>query len=77
MRLEKPDEHIFCLLDKDFNFVRRLVLLENTYYRPEEFTGQRTYLEDGRLVIWPSGIYYITSTFYQNSERWDKMGLEV
>lgn len=77
MKLERPDEHLFVLLDRNFNFVRRLELKVNTYYVPDEFVNSRTYLEDMRLVKWEGEIYGISSTFYLNSERWDKMGLEV
>lgn len=77
MKLECPDEHLFVLLDSHFNFVRRLDLKRNTYYVPDEFVDSRTYLEDMRLVVWNGDIYGVSSTFYLNSERWDKMGLEV
>ena len=77
MKLEHPDEHLFVLLDRNFNFVRRLDLKRNTYYVPNEFRGSKTYLEDMRLVKWEGDIYGVSSTFYLNSERWDKMGLEV
>lgn len=77
MKLEHPADHLFVLLDGNFNFVRRLDLKRNTYYVPDEFVNSRTYLEDMRLVKWDGDIYGISSTFYLNSERWDKMGLEV
>lgn len=77
MKLERPDEHLFVLLDRNFNFVRRLDLKRNTYYVPPDFKGSKTYLEDMRLVKWEGDIYGVSSTFYLNSERWDKMGLEV
>lgn len=77
MKLERPDEHLFVLLDRNFNFVRRLDLKRNTYYVPPDFRGSKTYLEDMRLVKWEGEIYGVSSTFYLNSERWDKMGLEV
>lgn len=77
MKLERPDEHLFVLLDSHFNFVRRLDLKRNTYYVPTEFRESKTYLEDMRLVVWNGDIYGVSSTFYLNSERWDKMGLEV
>lgn len=77
MALERPDEHLFVLLDNHFNFVRRLELKANTYYVPDEFVNSRTYLEDMRLVKWEGEIYGVSSTFYLNSEGWDKMGLEV
>ena len=77
MALERPDEHLFVLLDRNFNFVRRLDLKRNTYYVPPDFRGSKTYLEDMRMVVWNGDIYGVSSTFYLNSERWDKMGLEV
>ena len=77
MKLERPDEHLFVLLDSHFNFVRRLDLKHNTYYVPTEFRESKTYLEDMRMVKWKGDIYGISSTFYLNSESWDKMGLEV
>ena len=77
MRLEHPDEHIFCRLDRDFNFVRRLHLAENTYYKPFEFWDSRTYLEDGRLCDWNGQIYITSATFYTRNKRYEKIGLEV
>lgn len=77
MVLEHPDEHIFCLLDGDFNFVRRLNLVENTYYKPSEFSDNRTYLEDGRLCEWNGDIYLTSATFYTKDNRYERMGLEV
>lgn len=77
MILEHPDEHIFVMLDHDFNFKRRMNLSENTYYKPEEFKEKRTYLEDGRLTRWNDDLYFTTATFYTNEERWEKMGLEI
>ena len=77
MVLEHPDEHIFCLLDGDFNFVKRLNLAGNTYYKPREFKGDRTYLEDGRLCEWNGEIYFSSATFYTRNQRYEKMGLEV
>ena len=77
MVLEKPDEHIFCLLDRDFNLVKRLHLAANTYHKPHEFRDNRTYLEDGRLCEWEGEIYLTSATFYTKSNRYEKMGLEV
>lgn len=77
MVLQHPEEHIFCLLDGDFNFVRRLNLVENTYYKPSEFSDNRTYLEDGRLCEWDGEIYLTSATFYTRNNRYEKMGLEV
>lgn len=77
MRLEHPDEHIFCLLDHDFNFVRRLKIAENTYHKPNEFRDRKTYLEDGRMCEWDGAIYFTSSTFYTNDNRYEMMGLEV
>ena len=77
MVLEHPDEHIFCLLDRDFNFVKRLQIAENTYFKPHEFRDNRTYLEDGRLCDWNGEAYLTSATFYTNNSHWEKMGLEV
>ena len=77
MRLENPDQHLFLLLDRDFNFIHQLHLTKNTYYKPDEFENERTYLEDGRLTKWNNEIYFTTATFYQHNEQWSKMGLEV
>ena len=77
MVLEHPDEHIFCLLDGDFNLVRRLHIAANTYYKPHEFRDNRTYLEDGRLCEWDREIYLTSATFYTRNNRYEKMGLEV
>lgn len=77
MVLEHPDEHIFCLLDGDFNLVRRLHIAANTYHKPSEFRDNRTYLEDGRLCEWEGEIYLTSATFYTKSNRYEKMGLEV
>ena len=77
MVLAHSDEHIFCLLDGDFNFVKRLPITENTYYKPIEFKDSRTYLEDGRMCDWGGGIYLTSATFYTHNSHWEKMGLEV
>lgn len=77
MVLVHPDEHIFCLLDHELNLVRRLHLAENTYYKPNEFADRKTYLEDGRMCVWDGGIYFTSSTFYTNDNRYEMMGLEV
>lgn len=77
MRLEKPDQHLFLLLDDGFELKKQLTITQNTYYKPEEFKEKRTYLEDGRLTRWNDEIYFTTATFYTNEERWEKMGLEI
>lgn len=77
MVLEKPDEHLFCLLDEEFNLVKMLPIAENTYYKPHEFTAQKTYLEDGRMCEWNGEIYLTSATFYTRNNRYEKMGLEV
>ena len=77
MELKNPDQHIFAILDKDYNLVKRLPVLRNDYYKPEEFQEHRTYLEDGRMNIWNDRIYFTTATFYTYQESWEKFGLET
>ena len=81
MELKNPDQHIFAILDKDYNLVKRLPVLRNDYYKPLEFQEHRTYLEDGRMNVWmidglPS-IYLTSATFYTYQESWEKFGLET
>ena len=75
--LERPDTHLFVLLDGNFNFVRRLELKRNTYYVPDEFVGSRTYLEDMRMVVWNGEIYGSSSIFWQGDKGYIDFGLEV
>lgn len=77
MKLQHPDQHIFAILDRDFQFVKQLKLVENTYYKPKGYEDKRTYLEDMRLCKWGDEIYGASATFYTESGQWEKMGLEV
>jgi len=77
MELKNPDQHIFAILDKDYNLVKRLPVLRNDYYKPLEFQEHRTYLEDGRMNIWNDKIYLTSATFYTYQESWEKFGLET
>lgn len=77
MTLENPDQHLFVLLDRNFNFIKRLNLIENTYWKPEGFENERTYLEDMRLCQWGDEIYGSSATFYTRNRQFEKMGIEV
>ena len=45
MELENPDQHIFAILDRDYNLVKRLPVVKNEYYKPHE------HLDDGWKTI--------------------------
>lgn len=77
MTLENPDQHLFVLLDRNFNFIKRLNLIENTYWKPEGFENERTCLEDMRLCQWGDEIYGASATFYTRNRQFEKMGIEV
>lgn len=77
MKLEHPDEHLFLVLDEEFNLMSRLELVENDYYHVPEFDRETPYLEDGRLVEWNGNLYLTSAIFYQNNEQYEKFGLEV
>jgi len=77
MVLAHPDEHIFCLLDRDFSFIKRLPIAENTYWKDPKFNKRTPYLEDLRMVEWDGSIYGISSVFYQNETSYERFGMEV
>ena len=77
MQLNEPDKHQFVILDKDFNYVKKLENTISTYYADPQFNEQKPYLEDGRLVRWDNGIYLSSAIFYQNHEKYERFGLEI
>ena len=75
--LEKPDEHLFVLLDTDFNFVKRLPVIGNTYWQDPRHQNKTPYLEDMRMVVWNGEIYGSSSIFWQGDKGYIDFGLEV
>ena len=77
LRLHHPDLHQFCVLDRDFNFVRKVDCVESTYYKHPDYANELPYLEDGRLVAWNGNWYISTCVVYQENLQWKHFGLEL
>lgn len=71
------DRHHFVWLDADFNFAGALGAGANTYFQEPDFIAEKPYLEDGRMVSWPSGIYMASAIFYQQNEKYERFGMEI
>lgn len=50
MRLEEPHKQLFCLLDRDFKFVKELPCVSSSYWVSERYKSRLPYLEDMRMV---------------------------
>lgn len=77
LRLENPDKYLFVLLDRNFNFVKRIPNSTSTYWQHPEYNTELPYLEDGRLVNWNGDIYISSSIYYQQDKHWKQYGTEV
>lgn len=75
--LERPDNHLFVQLDRDFNFVNRLQVIGNTYWQDPQNPNKTPYLEDMRMTVWNGEIYGISSIFWQGDKGYIDFGLEV
>ena len=74
--LKHPRLHLFVLLDKNFNFVRRFHNTESQYFKLKQYPDE-AWLEDGRLVVWNGKVYLSTTVCYQKDGRWNAAGLEI
>lgn len=73
--LKQPHLHKFCILDKDFNFVKKLNTVESGYWQHPNFKNELPYLEDARLAMW-EGTPYISSTVcYLKDRKWNALGV--
>ena len=52
MRLKEPHKYIFCLLDRDFKFVKQLKCVHSSYWEHPVWNKKLPYLEDMRMTIW-------------------------
>lgn len=77
MVLKNPDQHIFALLDKNFNFIKHLPVIGNTYWQDPRHPNKTPYLEDMRMVVWNGEIYGSSSIFWQGDKGYIDFGLEV
>lgn len=79
-----PDRnhHLFALLDKDFNLVRRIENPLSTYYETDEwksaysYGGEDPFLEDARFTKWGNDIY-LTSAIYYYEDGKKKWATEI
>ena len=76
LSLEDPHKQLFCLLDKDFNFIKHIPCATSTFWEDPKFNRRTPYLEDMRMVNWEGNIYGISSIFYQNEKSFERFGLE-
>lgn len=76
------NHHLFALLDKDFNLVRRIENPVSTYYDTEEWKsaythcGKDPFLEDARFTVW-NGETYLTSAIYYYEDGKKKWATEI
>lgn len=59
--ISRPHVHRFCILDRNFNLVKKLYNVESKFYVHPMFSRMLPYLEDGRVVEW-NRKHYISST---------------
>lgn len=77
LKLEDPHKHLFCILDRDFKFVKHIPCHTSTFWEDPKFNRRIPYLEDMRMVKWDGRIYGISAIFYQNENSYERFGLEV
>lgn len=71
-------EHLFAMLDKDFNLVEKIGNFGSTYYdAPEwktqyDYGGKSPFLEDARFTYWKGDGIYLTSAIYWYDESRNK-----
>lgn len=63
-KLDNPHLHRFAVLDKDFNFVRKVPCLCSTYYEHPTLRARQPYLEDARIAMWNGRAYAISTVVY-------------
>ena len=68
---------LFCLLDKDFKFVKQLPCVNSSYWEDPNFINRLPYLEDMRMVVWNGNIYGSSTIFYQGEKGYARIGMEV
>ena len=76
LKLDDPHKQMFCLLDRDFNFVKHLPCEKSAYWEDPHFNMRTPYLEDMRMVEWDGKIYGISSVFYQGEKSYARFGFE-
>ena len=65
LMLPNPDIHQFCILDGNFNFIRKIENISSEYWKHPQFNIERPWLEDGRLVKWNGEMYISSTVCYQ------------
>lgn len=76
MRLKEPHKQLFCLLDKDFKFVKQLPCVNSSYWEDPNFINRLPYLEDMRMVEWNGNLYGTSTIFYQGEKGYARIGME-
>lgn len=75
--LKNPANHQFCILDRDFNFVKKIPNTVSEYWKHPQFSDETPYMEDGRMIEWNGKVYLSTTVCYQKNGRWNAAGLEI
>lgn len=77
MKLKNPHLHRFCVLDRDFNLVRKVPNIQSTFYQHPQYHEKFPYLEDARFACWNGRLYMTSTVVYQTSKGWAALGLEL
>lgn len=77
MKLKNPHLHRFCVLDRDFNLVRKVPNIQSTFYQHPQYNEKFPYLEDARFACWNGRLYTTSTVVYQTTRGWAALGLEL
>lgn len=77
MKLKEPNKYVFCLLDRDFHFVKQLKCVQSSYWEHPVWNKRLPYLEDMRMTIWDGQIYGMSTIIYQDEKKYAALGLQL